>query len=369
MNARSRFQSWFAAPTNWGAICVALAPFLGGQDAAGSEVVFGSFVRSEAAEEFRDRVESTLGVDAGIVGVEVGGVRYLRVSAGSETAADARALIATARRAGYPDAWYLAAPVVRRQMPDEPETTPASEASTAVAAPEAVAAPVEAPDPEPVEEVGVPPVEKASHRFAGALSFAVSPDGGEAIAVPRYDNVDIRFDGRPDEAVWAEVTGYDNMVLVQPGTLAKARHRTVARYLHTADGIYIGVWNEQPRRTLTGNGGASRSPHGHDTWGITLDTSGDGRRGHWFSITLGTTDGVNEPGGSPGAREPRWQYATAALRDGWSLEAFLPWSALSLPATDEDRVVGMYVNRNVAYLKERWGWPASLTPTRDTAGR
>ena len=215
-----------------------------------------------------------------------------------------------------------------------------------------------------VGAAGGPGIEGHALR-AVLLEQYVPSNGGETITVPRYDGVDIRFDGRLDEAVWSEVGGYDNMVLVEPGTLAKPRHRTVARYLHTVRGVYIGVWNEQPRRTLAGRGATD-----HDAWGITLDTSGDGRHGHWFNIALSTAvDGTSGPRSANGPREPTWQYATAVLRNGWSLEAFLPWSALSLPSLEEDRVMGMYVNRRVAYMNERWGWPASFTPTRDTTER
>ena len=381
---------------------IALLVILTSQGAAGADVVFGSFVQREPAEKLRDRVESDLAVDAGIVGVDIRGEWYLRVVAtGFESESDARDFMAKARRSGYPDAWYLADPVGRLPQPNEPEPTDPARTPTTMPGPAEVAGPAEIAQPaevaqpaeaaQPTEVAGPaevaqptevaqpvatrnpaaretddqPSPETTGRRVGGTLKFATSSNGGETITVPRYDGVDIRFDGRLDEAVWSEVGGYDNMVLVEPGTLAKPRHRTVARYLHTVRGVYIGVWNEQPRRTLAGRGATD-----HDAWGITLDTSGDGRHGHWFNIALSTAvDGTSGPGSANGPREPTWQYATAVLRNGWSLEAFLPWSALSLPSLEEDRVMGMYVNRRVAYVNERWGWPASFTPTRDTTER
>ena len=328
-------------------------------------MVFGSFVQWETAEALRDRVESNLAVDAGIVSVEIRGVRHLRVvAAGFETEVAARAFLAKARQSGFPDAWFLDEPV-SGSSPAEQAPPPSTESPTS-----GDDARSDGPLADATREVedGEPTDETSDRRPVGVLRFATTARGDETIDVSRYDAVELKVDGRLDEAVWTEVPGHDNMVLVEPGTLARARHRTVARYLYTRQGLYIGVWNEQPRRTLAARGDSGRNDVGHDAWGITLDTSGDGRHGHWFNIALdGMTDRRGEPGPVHVSRSATWKYATAALRDGWSLEAFLPWSALSLPHLEEDLVVGMYVNRRVAYLEERWGWPASLTPTRNTS--
>ena len=77
-----------------------------------------------------------------------------------------------------------------------------------------------------------------------------SADDGKAILVPRYDAVDIAIDGKLEEPIWQEVASYDNMVVVEPETLGPTRFRTLARFLYTDRGLYIGVWNEQPRDTL-----------------------------------------------------------------------------------------------------------------------
>ncbi|MCY3811453.1 MAG: hypothetical protein OXH15_06635 [Gammaproteobacteria bacterium] len=340
----ARRRSWTAS--------LAIGTLLAWQGAAGAEVVFGSFAGWDAADEFRDRVERDLDLEAEIVEVRVGDKRYLRVlAAGLETEAGARSLIAKARREGYRDAWYVGDPVAR--SPERNEGGLLDETRGATPA-------VDTP-----RQFARPPGEPPTPRSAPALKLALTPDGSETITVPRYDAADIRLDGRLDEALWEEVAGYDNMALVDPGTLAKPRHKTITRYLHTADGLYIGVWNEQPRRTLAARADA-RDGFDHDAWGITLDTSGDGRHGLWFNIALGTT-AVAAGAGDNG--RSAWRYATAASGNGWALEAFLPWSMLSLPSAEKDRVVGMYVNRKVAYLNERWGWPASVAPKRDAAMR
>ena len=316
-------------------------------------------------------MESDLAVDATIAAIEIGGVPHLRVVAkGFDSESVARGLIAKARRTGFPDAWYLATPDGGPAgLNETDEMRPAGESqgrANATASPAEISIATEAPrqDEYATATAHEQSADRSGHTFDGTLIF-VGADGDGAIDVPRYDSVDLRLDGRLDEALWAAVPGHDNMVLVEPGTLAEARHRTVARYFATEDGLYIGVWNEQPRRTLVPRRDLPQEDVDHDAWGITLDTSGHGLRGHWFKIALGTVvDAMEAP-----VREPGWRYATVALRDGWSLEAFLPWPELSLPAVAGDHMVGVYVHRTVAYLNERWGWPASLTPARSESGR
>ena len=55
-----------------------------------------------------------------------------------------------------------------------------------------------------------------------------------------------------------------------------------------------------------------------------------------------------------------WSSATAELENGWSTEMFLPWSMMTMGSVDNDgeRRFGFFFMRNVAYLDERWSWPA-----------
>ena len=189
----------------------------------------------------------------------------------------------------------------------------------------------------------------------------VAANHNAAIAVPRFDAVEIELDGRLDEPIWSELPGYDDMVLVEPDTLSKPRHRTIARYVYTDQGLYVGVWNEQPPETLIARLSSRDDYINRDGWGITLDTSGEGRYGYWFNINLGGSvlDGKVAPERTFTREwDGPWQSATAALDDGWSLEAFLPWSMMTMPQSGGERVMGVYTNRKVAYLDERWGWPA-----------
>ena len=322
--ALSRLSNVPAGKLLWAAVII----FFGVDCTVAEDVVFGSFARNEPAKRLAELVEARLGMDAEIVAVEGAGARYWRVVAKFGSEAAARTNMAKAHDGGFTDAWYSARPFV---------ATGKDLASPPTGAEDRAPAP-------------------AVRQHAWRLTFATSGDPADAIDVPRDDTAVVNIDGLLDEAVWTGVPGHDNMVLVEPGTLAKARHRTVARYFHSDRGLFIGVWNEQPPDTLTPRNSSSPRSAKTDGWGITLDTSGTGRYGHWFSVDLG--DAVD-----PTARI--WESATARLDDGWSLEAFVPWTMLAMPPVADERVIGMYVNRKVAYVDERWAWPAVLAPVRD----
>ena len=194
-----------------------------------------------------------------------------------------------------------------------------------------------------------------------ASAEVAAADRDSAILVPRYDAVDIAIDGKLDEPIWQEVAGYDNMVVVEPETLGPTRFRTMARFLYTDRGLYIGVWNEQPRDTLIARLSSRDEDISRDAWGITLDTSGEGLYGYWFTVNLGGSvmDGKILPERNSSREwDGPWDSATVELDDGWSAELFLPWSMMTMPHMDGDRMMGFFAARRIAYINERWGWPA-----------
>ena len=354
---------------------IALALTLAVPNAAAAGVVFGSFVNPGMAEAQRNRVAAGLDVAVRVVAVDINGERRYRVVAAEEgTEAQARGILAQARAAGYLDAWYwpgvappLVAPSVvapsERVVPSESGPTP-----TAVA--EAQREPVG--EPQPIAEAAArqeaqvaaehpAPAETAKRPLASASSAGqMRLDAGDPIVVPRYDSVNILIDGHLSEPVWNEVPGYDNMVVVEPDTLQAARFRSVARYIYTEHGLYVGVWNEQPPETLIARLSSRDDFINRDGWGITIDTSGQGLYGYWFSVNLGGSvmDGKVAPEREFSREwDGPWDSATQALDDGWSAELFLPWSMMTMPQVEGDRTMGIFTNRKVAYIDERWGWP------------
>ena len=105
-----------------------------------------------------------------------------------------------------------------------------------------------------------------------------------------------------------------------------------------------------------------------DSWGITLDTSGQGLYGYWFTVNLGGTlmDGTLLPEKQFSSQwDGPWHGATSQTDAGWMAEMFLPWSMMSMPMSTDERRMGFYLLRTVSHLDETWMWPA-LPRTKST---
>lgn len=196
-----------------------------------------------------------------------------------------------------------------------------------------------------------------------AQTLIVEVPAGQTIEVGRKDDgTRIRIDGRLDEAIWAELPAYDEFVTIDPDTLADVRHPTHVRLTYSADGLYVGVSMKQPPETLIKRlSGRDQRSINRDTINITLDTSGTGRYGYWFGLALGDSimDGTVLPERQfTSDWDGAWRGATVETDDGWSAEFLIPWGTVSMPAAGEKRRIGLYMSRKVAYIDERWGWPA-----------
>jgi hypothetical protein len=122
----------------------------------------------------------------------------------------------------------------------------------------------------------------------------------------------------------------------------------------------------QPADTLVRRLSGRDARDNRDSLSVTIDTSGEGRYGFWFGINLGDSlmDGTVLPERSfTSDWDGPWYGRSQQTEDGWSAELFIPWGIVSMPASGEVRTMGMYVSRKVAYLDERWAWPA-LPPTQ-----
>ncbi|MCZ6643076.1 MAG: DUF5916 domain-containing protein [Gammaproteobacteria bacterium] len=184
---------------------------------------------------------------------------------------------------------------------------------------------------------------------------------GEAIDVPYFEKVDITVDGHIDEAVWSQVPGYDAMLVVEPDTLVQPEYQTISRFLYTSKGLYVAAFMEQPPETLISRLSSRDQYINRDSYGLTLDTSGEGLYGYWFVVNLGGSlmDGKVAPERILSEQwDGPWRGESARLPNGWSAEFFLPWSMMAMPAKSAARTMGFWVDRKVAHTDERYGWPA-----------
>jgi hypothetical protein len=177
-----------------------------------------------------------------------------------------------------------------------------------------------------------------------------------------HRNIDMKIDGRLDEAVWQSLPTIGTFLTVEPDTLVPEKHTTELRMFYTEEGLYVGFRMQQPRDTLVSRlSSRDLRQLNRDAVFITLDSSADGHYGYWFGIALGGSlmDGTILPERRPSSDwDGPWRGETMVTADGWNAEMFLPWSMMTMPTVKDKRHMGVYVSRKVAYLNERWGWPA-----------
>ncbi|MCZ6504308.1 MAG: DUF5916 domain-containing protein [Gammaproteobacteria bacterium] len=177
---------------------------------------------------------------------------------------------------------------------------------------------------------------------------------------------DITIDGKLDEPIWQRLPAYDEFVVIEPDTLREPPHGTRVRFFYDDKNLYVGIVMDQPRETLIARlSGRDSRRLNRDSISMTLDTSGEGRYGYWFGISLGDSlmDGTVLPERQFSSDwDGAWWGESEKTDAGWSAEYRIPWSTVTMPQTVDVRRIGFYMSRKVAHLDERWGWPA-LPPT------
>ncbi len=191
---------------------------------------------------------------------------------------------------------------------------------------------------------------------------------GQVLPLTRIDPTTspITLDGHLHEPIWQQARAIDQFVVLEPDTLEPAEHATYLRLVYADRGLYVGADLRQPPPTLVRRLSGRDMRDNRDSISLTIDTSGEGRYGFWFGISLGDSlmDGTVLPERQFSSDwDGPWDGRTQVTEHGWSAEMFIPWSVMSMPATGEFRQMGMYASRMVAYKGERWGYP-HLPPTQ-----
>lgn len=195
-------------------------------------------------------------------------------------------------------------------------------------------------------------------------SRVVELNVGETISIPRmlHSELDIKIDGKLDDAAWRRAAVITDFTVIDPDTMAKPRWPTKLMLIYTERGIYAGYDAEQPPETVV----AVLSPEDTGTRfgdfvGLILDTSGEGKYGYWVSLASSgvKTDGTLIPEAQFNADwDGVWYGETSLTERGWSAEIFLPWSQLAMPKQEGTRRMSIFASRKVAAIGERWGVPA-----------
>jgi len=187
--------------------------------------------------------------------------------------------------------------------------------------------------------------------------------GAKPLRLSRYDQDDIgiKVDGHINEPVWVRTAAFGDLRVIEPDTIAQPPYDTDIKIVYTERGLYVAIDLEQPQETIVERF-APRDGFGisRDHVGFTIDTSGDGRYGYWFNLSLGDTqmDGTILPERQYSRDwDGAWYGATQRTERGWSAEFFVPWSQIAMPKQEGLRRFGFYLSRQVAHLNERWAYP------------
>ena len=197
------------------------------------------------------------------------------------------------------------------------------------------------------------------------LSELTAQDG-IAVQLPQITRIEqsdaeITIDGFIDEDVWKDLPVIDGMKVIDPDTLADTPYETHVRFFHTERGIYLSAMNFQPQETLMARMTSRDVKLERDGFVVAIDASGEGLYGFYLRINLGNslTDATILPERTFNFQwDGPWLARTQALENGWSAEYYIPWSMMPLPQVDDDRKIGIYLERQVGHLQgEAWANP------------
>ena len=197
------------------------------------------------------------------------------------------------------------------------------------------------------------------------LSELTAQDG-IAVQLPQITRIEqsdaeITIDGFIDEDVWKDLPVIDGMKVIDPDTLADTPYETHVRFFYTERGIYLSAMNFQPQETLMARMTSRDVKLERDGFVVAIDASGEGLYGFYLRINLGNslTDATILPERTFNFQwDGPWLARTQALENGWSAEYYIPWSMMPLPQVDDDRKIGIYLERQVGHLQgEAWANP------------
>ena len=214
---------------------------------------------------------------------------------------------------------------------------------------------------------------KSTLRLASIICLLASlplseltAQNGIAVQLPQITRIEqsdaeITIDGFIDEDVWKDLPVIDGMKVIDPDTLADTPYETHVRFFYTERGIYLSAMNFQPQETLMARMTSRDVRLERDGFVVAIDASGEGLYGFYLRINLGNslTDATILPERTFDFQwDGPWLARTQALENGWSAEYYIPWSMMPLPQVDDDRKIGIYLERQVGHLQgEAWANP------------
>ena len=339
-------------------------------------VVLASFRNSDNAEKLMQELGFKFGADEislGILSAQSDDRPLYRVVVQAD-GVDSRELLQQMRSRGFDDAWHIRSTQLSRlslsavrSRPAQPLGSMPTQAGMKNGLQEAKNIKTRAASGEPLlatPQRAAQPDPLAEFAGRGAQTVYGSEGGIDLnelqIQTLDHDAANVTIDGVIEEAVWRGIPYYDNMRVSIPDLGTPAKYSTKVRLFATEKGLYVSSDMEQPADSIVERITRRDDWVDRDTFGVTLDPSGEAKLGYWFWVALGDSyaDGKVLP-------ERRWQRdwdgpwvgKSARTATGWSVEMFLPWSMLDVPALEGLRNMGFAASRLVSHQNQRYQWP------------
>jgi len=155
----------------------------------------------------------------------------------------------------------------------------------------------------------------------------------------------IKVDGFLDEAAWESAPIGSDFTNLQPVPWVKPRQKTEIRVLYNDVGFYVGgmLYDEQP-----------------DSIQMELTERDDLGNTDWIAISLPANvqfDSQYSTDGEDSNWDAVWQSKSVVRDNGWSVEYFIPYSAIRFPKTDVQNWTINFVRR-VQRNQEKSFWTA-----------
>lgn len=176
----------------------------------------------------------------------------------------------------------------------------------------------------------------------------------------------IKIDGLIDEAAWATAPVGNDFTNLQPVPWIKPAQKTDIRVVYNDRGFYVGAMlhDASPDSILMEL--TERDDLGNTDWfAISLDPYNSGQNGFAFLTTPANVqfDSQYSTDGEDENWDAVWQSKSVVTADGWSVEVFVPYSAIRFPKTEVQSWTINFV-RNVQRNREKSFWTA-IDPTID----
>jgi len=185
-----------------------------------------------------------------------------------------------------------------------------------------------------------------------------------SLTISSYAAASIKVDGHLDEPEWTDAKSFNNLVVIDPMTLATPAFNTEARIAATEEGLAIAMICGQPSTAKRTRTVTARDAQEFDSDSVTVmvDFDGTGKTAYEFSVSItgsyrdGTVTGTGMSSNTDW--DAVWQRAVSEEDERWTVEILLPWSIAAMRDGDgKTRQIGLFLKREVQDTKEVFGYP------------